>query len=55
MDTVEILRWFFWPLIIGFIFCLFLNPLVAGPGFIVWLAVIHYVYRRATSVAGPDG
>ncbi len=44
---MELVRISLWPIIIGFIFCLLLNPLVAGPGFIVWLALMYYVHKRA--------
>lgn len=45
---MELVRWYARPVIIGFIFCLLLNPLIAGPGFIVWLALMYYVYKRLT-------
>ncbi|MDR7865962.1 MAG: hypothetical protein RIN56_04035 [Sporomusaceae bacterium] len=43
---MELVRISLWPIIIGFIFCLLLNPIVAGPGFIVWLALMYYVHKR---------
>jgi hypothetical protein len=53
VDTVEILRRIVWPVIIGFIFCMLMNPFVAGPGFIVWLAVMYYLYKRSTGTTEP--
>ncbi|HWQ60778.1 MAG TPA: hypothetical protein VN521_00600 [Negativicutes bacterium] len=50
---MEIVRWFLWPVIIGFIFCLLLNPLIAGPGFIIWLALMYYVYKRSAGTTEP--
>lgn len=46
---MELVRWYVRPVIIGFIFCLLLNPLIAGLGFIVWLALMYYVYKRSMS------
>ena len=50
---MELMRWYVRPVIIGFIFCLLLNPLIAGPGFIVWLALMYYLYRRTAGTTGP--
>lgn len=43
---MEFIRWYSWPVLVGFIFSLLLNPLVAGIGFIVWLAVVGYAAGR---------
>lgn len=45
---MEFVRWYSWPVVIGFIFCLMLNPVVAGAGFLIWLALILYLVRRWT-------
>jgi hypothetical protein len=48
---MEIVHLYIWPVIIGFALCLLLNPLIAGPGFIVWLAVMYYVRKRVANTS----
>ncbi len=48
-EKMELVRISIWPIIIGFILCLLINPVVAGPGFIIWLAVMYYVHKRGAS------
>lgn len=44
---MEFIRWYSLPILIGFICSLFLNPLVAALGFVVWLVLVGYAVRRA--------
>ncbi len=48
---MELVHSYIWPVIIGFIFCLLINPLIAGPGFILWLAVMYYVRKRVADTS----
>ncbi len=43
---MEFIRWYSWPVIIGFALSLLFNPLLAGLGFLIWLALITYALRR---------
>ena len=48
---MDFVRLYMWPGIIGFIICLFINPLEAALGLIVWLALVWYLNRRWTDSA----
>lgn len=43
---MEFVRWYSWPILLGFIFSVFLNPPVAVIGFLAWLALVGYALKR---------
>ena len=40
------IRWYSGPVTIGFLLGLMINPVVAGLGFGLWLALVVYLYKR---------
>ncbi|MDR3589155.1 MAG: hypothetical protein P4N41_05795 [Negativicutes bacterium] len=43
---MSFIRWYSGPVIAGFLFGGMVNPIWAGIGFLLWLAVVLYVLRR---------
>lgn len=50
---MDFVRWYSGPVIIGFIFCLLVNPVNAGIGLIVWLALVYYAMKRWWETTEP--
>ena len=43
---MDFIRWYSGPVILGFVLSTLVNPVLAGIGFFVWLALVHYLYKR---------
>jgi hypothetical protein len=42
---MDFVRWYSGPVIVGFCFSLLVNPLIAGLGILIWLALIYYIFK----------
>ncbi|HMM20292.1 MAG TPA: hypothetical protein PKA10_06105 [Selenomonadales bacterium] len=43
---MSFIRWYSGPVLVGFLFSMLVNPVMAALGFMIWGALIYYIARR---------
>ncbi|MDR3565063.1 MAG: hypothetical protein P4N59_26995 [Negativicutes bacterium] len=43
---MRFIRWYGGPILVGFLLSAMINPMMAGLGLLVWLALIIYIIQR---------